>query len=93
LAEIKVERHSKTSPSLYGVGRYTGPRLQVRQTNQPEPVGNVFIDPLPQVTPDLKYILADDQAAALILSSPDLRSCDSLLSELPPPGPPVTTRI
>jgi hypothetical protein len=82
----------KASPWLYGVGKYTGPRLHVRQTRQPEPVGNLLIDPLPQVTPDLKYFIADDQTATLISSSPDLRPSDSLLSELPPRGPPVTTR-
>lgn len=83
----------KANPWLYGVGRYTGPRLQVRQTTQPETVGNVSIDPLPQVTPDLKYNIAGPQATALISLTQDLRLSDALLSELPPRGPPATTRI
>jgi hypothetical protein len=83
----------KASPWLYGVRKHTGPTLRLRQTTQPEPVGNLFIDPLPHLTPELKYLIADDEEAALISSLPDSRPSDALLSELPPRGPPATTRI
>jgi hypothetical protein len=76
-----------------GVGRYTGPIYRFRATSQPEPVGYVSIDPLSQITPEVKDFRLDHEVIALLFSQPDQRPFDSLLRQKPPRGPPATTRI
>jgi hypothetical protein len=74
---------------LYGgAGRYTGPAYRHRPTSQPEPVGNVSLDPLPQATPAVDEVTFDDEVVALLSSQPDQRPSDSLLRQVPPRGPP-----
>jgi hypothetical protein len=86
-------RFQKASPWLYGLGRYRGPTYRVRQHSEPEPVGNVSVDPLPHATLEPKYFTHGEGSVLLLSSIPEQRTCDSLLSEIPPRGPPAITLV
>ena len=91
LNEGKAGFH-KVNSWMYGVGRYSGPKYQHLQTSQPEPVGNVLIDPLPQATTAVEYFSLED-STDLVSSQPDQLPFDSTLRQVPSRGPPPTTRL
>jgi hypothetical protein len=80
----------KVNSSIYrGVGKETGPRYRYRRTSEPEPVGNLCFDPLPQLAPAVEHFGLDHDSAALLSSQPEKLLFDSLLAQVPPRGPPV----
>ena len=87
-------RFQRVSSWVYGgVGRYTGPTLRHRGTSQPEPIGNIFVDPLPQATPAVEYFDLDEDSAGLLASQTEQLPFDSTLRQLPSRGPPATSRV
>ena len=82
-----------SSWSYGGVGRYTGPSYRHRRTIQPEPVGNISLDPLPQATPAAGYFTFDDDSVALLSSQPEQRPFYSMLRQIPPRGPPAAACV
>ena len=87
-------KFQKVTPWYYGeVGKYTGPTLRHRSVAQPEPVGNIFVDPLPQATPPVESISLAHDAIALLSSQSDLHPFDSMLRQTPPRGPPAEARV
>ena len=84
----------RVSSWLYGgVGRYRGPTFRRRAADEPEPVGNIFIDPLPHATLAVQYFGPETAPAALIISRPDQLLFDSILWQVPPRGPPALSRV
>ena len=86
-------RFQKASPWLYGLHRYRGPTYRVHQHSEPEPVGNVSVDPFPQATLEPKYFTHGEGSVLLLLSMPEQRTSDSLLYEIPARGPPAITFV
>lgn len=86
-------RFQKLAVLYYGgVGRYSGPSLNHRSADQPEPIGNDFVDPLPQVTPAFEYFSVTDNSAALHPLESDQHPFDTMLRQIPPRGPPAAAR-
>lgn len=87
-------KFQKASSWVYGpLGRYTGPTVRHRSVNQPEPVGNVFIDPLPQATSAVESFGLEKDSADLISSQPDQMPFDSMLRQVPSRGPPAASHV
>ena len=82
-----------SSWSYGGVGRYTGPICRHGLTSQPEPVGNIFLDPLPQTTPAAGSFTFDDDSVALLSSHPNQRPIDSMFRQVLSRGPPPASRV
>jgi hypothetical protein len=85
-------KFQKISSWSYLVGGYTGPEYR-RKSCQPDPVGTVAFDPLPQATLSATYFDIGDDVAGLLCSPNDKLTFASRLWQLPPRGPPATTRI
>jgi hypothetical protein len=86
-------RFQKVNSWIYGgVGRYNGPAYQVNGTSQPEPVGNISIDPMPQTTPASSFVILDE-AVALLSFEQDERPFDSWFRQVAPRGPPSTSHV
>jgi len=84
----------RVSSWLYGgVGKYRSPTFRHRGGNEPEPVGNIFIDPLPHATLAVQYLSPETAPAALIISRPDQLPFDLILWQVPPRGPPALSRV
>ena len=87
-------KFQRVSSWVYGgVGRYTGPAYRHRRTSQPEPIGNIWADPLPQATLVVEYFGLDNDPAGLLASQTEQLPFESLFRQLPPRGPPVTSRV
>src|SRR5262249_47136367 len=86
-------KFQKTNSWSYGVGRYTGPEYQHRQTSQPEPVGNISIDPLLQATVAVDYSNIGTDLIAVLAFDADRLPFDSILRQVPVRGPPATARV
>ena len=86
-------RFQQVRSSLYGpVGGHSGPRWIHRETDQPEQVGNLLSDPLPQVEPaDCFHPGADLQN--ILLSNADPLPFDFRVPQAAPRGPPTETQI
>lgn len=77
-----------------GVGRYTGPTYRSRGPSQPdESVGTDSVDPLPQATPSAHDFGIDVATVSVWWLQPELRPLESLLSQVPPRGPPASARV
>jgi hypothetical protein len=82
----------KVNSWLYdGLGRNTGATYRYRGTSEPEPVGNIFIDPLPQLAPALEYLGLNPDSALPLSGQSEKRSVACMLAQVPPRGPPVAT--
>ena len=84
----------RVSSWLYGeAGKYRGPAFRRRGASEPEPVGNIFIDPLPHATLAIQYFGPETAPADLITSRPDLLPFDSILWQVSPRGPPALSHV
>ena len=83
-------KFKKISPWTYGVGRYTGPQYSHWQTREPEPVGNISIEPLPQATLAVAYFSVGNDPVALVRSEAEKLAIDCILRQDSPRGPPIT---
>jgi hypothetical protein len=83
-------RFKRSSPILYGgVGRYTGPIYHGRGPSVPDPVGNISIEPLPHVTPAVRYLTFDHETVGLFSQPPEAVPFDLILPQVSPRGPPA----
>jgi hypothetical protein len=80
-------RFKRTNADFFP-GGYTGSAYHAKSNTQPQPAGNLSVDPLPQATPTEKYVTVNNAAATLLCSRQLLRPLDSLLRQEPPRGPP-----
>lgn len=85
-------KFQKISPWSYLVRGYTGPEYR-RKSCQPDPVGNVAFDPLPQATLCATDFDIGDDVAGPLCSQTEKLPFASRLRQLPPRGPPATTRV
>jgi hypothetical protein len=85
-------KFKKISSWSYLVGGYTGPKYN-RKSCQPDPVGNLSIEPLPQATLSATYFDIADDVAGLPSSQAERLPFASRLRQVSPRGPPATTRI
>jgi len=77
-----------------GAGRYTGPTYRSRTPSQDdESVGTDSIDPLPQTTPVVHDFGIDVARVLFLWQQPERRPLESLLSQVPPRGPPAFARV
>ena len=84
----------RVSSWLYGeAGKYRGPAFRRRGASEPEPLGNIFIDPLPHATLAIQYFGPETAPADLITSRPDLLPFDSILWQVSPRGPPALSHV
>jgi hypothetical protein len=82
-------RFKKVAASfLAGAHKYTGPAYKAERKGQPQPAGNLLIDPLPQATIAPEYVTVNSEAGRLHSYSANVRLFDSLLRQEPPRGPP-----
>ncbi len=82
-------RFKRTNAAFFaGVNRYTGSAYHAKSNTQPQPAGNLSVDPLPQAIPTEKYVTVNNAAATLLCSHQLLGPLDSLLRQEPPRGPP-----
>lgn len=84
-------KFKKANAWSYRVGRYTGPKIRHRQTNQPEPVGNISLDPLPEADVAAGYFTLREDPVSVVCFEVERLPIDSLLHQIPPRGPPTTT--
>jgi hypothetical protein len=73
---------------LAGAHKYTGPAYKAERRGQPQPAGNLSVEPLPQATPAPEYVTVNSEAGRLHSYSANVRPFDSLLRQEPPRGPP-----
>jgi hypothetical protein len=85
-------KFQKISSWPYLVRGYTGPEYR-RKSCQPDPVGNVAFDPLPQATLCATDFDIGDDVADPLCSQTEKLPFASRLRQLPPRGPPATTRV
>jgi len=85
-------KFQKISSWSYLVGGYTGPEYR-RKSCQPDPVGTVAFDPLPQATLSGTYFDIGNDVAGLLCSLTEKLTFASGLRQIPPRGPPATTHI
>jgi hypothetical protein len=84
----------KVNSSLYaGVGRNTGPTYRYRGTSEPEPVGNISVDPLPQLVPAVENFGLNHDSAVLLSSQLERRPVECILGQVSPRAPPVATHF
>jgi hypothetical protein len=86
-------KFQRISSWAYGVGRHTGPEYSHVPTHQPEPVGNISVDPLPQATLAVAYVSCGSHLVALLRSEADKLPVACISRQIPPRGPPVRTRV
>jgi hypothetical protein len=85
-------KFQKISSWSYLVGGYTGPEYH-RKSCQPDPVGNVSIDPLPQATLSATDFDIGDDVASLLCPQAESLTFASRLRQVAPRGPPAATRV
>ena len=87
-------KFKKVNSSLYrGVGRQTSPIYRVPKASQPEPVGNVSVDPFPQATLESKYFNVACDGTGIISVQPDQCSFEFALRQVPSRGPPFAASV
>jgi len=87
-------KFQKVSSWVYpGVGRYAGPTFRHRGASEPEPVGNVPVDRLPQAAPSVDYFSLDKDPAGGIAGLSDQLPFDSMVRQVPSRGPPALSRV
>jgi hypothetical protein len=83
-------RFQKVNSWTFGIGRYSGPKLQHRRPAHPELDCNISVDRMPQAALQSAYL----SLANNLLAIPHCETCavliDSILGQLPPRGPPAT---
>jgi len=86
-------KFKRVNASVYsGVSRFRGPTYGCPLAFGPEPVGNIFIDPLPQAMPSIEYFGLNNDSAVLLHGQTDRPPFDSVSRQVPTRGPPARPR-
>jgi hypothetical protein len=86
-------KFQKVSSWSFGLASHTGPDFRHRRTTQPEPVGNVSVDPLPQAMLRSAYLHVESNVLTTLGPEGSKLPVDCIHARVPVRGPPSATHI